>query len=120
MALTPQQRKMLMIGVPVVAVLGIVAYLRSRSSQPAGTMTAPATVGAGTGLDAGQLASFENAVWSQMSGFQAQLDAGAQSLGGEGTTGSSSVATLPAPTPPAPSPTPPPSTATPGIAYVTS
>jgi hypothetical protein len=70
-ALSDTQRKLLTYGVPIVAAVALLVFLRSRSSAATpSTATATGTVGAGdtaVGLD--QIASFENAVQGQIQGL---------------------------------------------------
>lgn len=71
MNLSPAQRKMLYIGVPVVAVLGLYMYLRSRSSSSSATTAATAapsgtTTASNTPIGLDQLTSYETQVTAQL------------------------------------------------------
>jgi hypothetical protein len=71
MTLSPQQKKMLAIGVPIVAVLGVVALLRRGSGSSASTSSTPTTTASTSAVDAGQLAAFETALGGQLSAWEA-------------------------------------------------
>lgn len=94
--MSPTQHKLLVWGVPVVAALALIVYLRSRSSSsaPAGSSgTLPGTTAAGdTAVGLGQLANFENSIGAGLAQLQGEIN-GIQS-------GSTTATPLPAPAPP--------------------
>ncbi len=118
MTMSPGQKKLLTYGVPIVAVLGLIAFLRSRNSAPATS----GTTGASTtsAVDAGQLAGFENSVQAQLAAFAGQLSSAGSipvstptSTSSSTSTGSTTVSSVSSPSAPAPSSSPAPSTSAP-------
>lgn len=91
--MTDTQKKLLMYGVPIVAVLGLVVLLRSRSSSPSGTVSGSTTAG-DTAVGLGQLADFQNAYGQQLARIQSEITA---------LQGSTTATGLPAPSSPTPS-----------------
>jgi hypothetical protein len=78
--ISPQQKQLLMIGAPIVAVFAFVSSRKGGS----GTTSGPQVVGAQAGVDAGQLGEFLNTVNAQVVGgfdrLQAEVDATEEQL----------------------------------------
>ena len=92
--MTDTQKKLLMYGLPVVVLLGLFAWYRSRNASSStatgsGTVSGATTAG-DTAVGLGQLADFENAI-------QAQIASLSQSSGQSGTTSPTPLPTAPAP-----------------------
>ena len=104
MSFSPAQRKLLMYGIPVVAVLALIVYLRSRSTAQSSAGAATGTVGttstADTPIGLDQLASFENATQAQFG----QIGQALQTLSAQ-LSGTTTVAPAPNPTPVTTNPT---------------
>lgn len=84
------------IGAAVVVVLVVISKLRSSGSSAAATTTATPT-GSATGVDVGQLSSFESSLTSELDAWEAQQAAGSgsQTTPGSTTTSTSSPPPLP-------------------------
>lgn len=74
--LSPNAKKLLMVGVPIVAVIAFVMIVKKPSGGSTTTAT-PATTPApypGSALDTGQLAAYESTVTGQLGALQQTLD----------------------------------------------
>lgn len=77
--LTPSSKKLLLVGIPVVAVIAFVVLVKgkgkasSSSSTPATGSTTPAPY-PGTAVDTGQLGAFESQLTNEVAALQGNLD----------------------------------------------
>lgn len=104
MTLSPTQKKILYVGIPVVVVLVLYAWYKNRNatSTAAASTTASgsttATSASDTAVGLGQLASFENAVMGQLQTLGTQL----QNITPTQPAGTTSPTPQPVPNPPQP------------------
>lgn len=90
--MNPATKRILLVGIPVVAVIAFVVLVKSKGSST--TASTPSTTGTtagglapypGTAIDTGQLAAYESTVSNQLAGIQQAL-AGQQTVDGSSPT----------------------------------
>lgn len=112
MNLSSTQRKILYIGVPIVAVLGLYMYLRSRNTTAA--VATPSATSSGTTTDSNtpigldQLTSFESQVTDQLGQLGQAVSAVQAAQTAQPAPPANSSGYVPAPTPSTPAPIAPP------------
>lgn len=97
--MSPATKKLLLVGIPIVAVIAFVVILKKPSSSPSSSTpatgsTTPAPY-PGTAVDTGQLASYESTITGQLASIESAL---AQNASLDGTSPTPAAApTTPAP-----------------------